>query len=150
MSIININSKSKLKACCFNRRKKCPNPTSNNEPPIAEELRQILSGNIFIADTGVIYTFINQLTTYPPSPCQSCEAYSSGFYHIATVNDLRQNTEWLKVDTHYLYPMNVWALSNGKPAMVKVSPGSKKPIKIIKKVPTACPAYIICVCKEYK
>ncbi|HKL98558.1 MAG TPA: hypothetical protein VJZ06_01465 [Mobilitalea sp.] len=144
----NSDKKCKLHVCGLGQRKRCPEPVSSKEPPIAEELRSIMSGNIFINDNREAFTFINQLTAYPMDPCMSCEAYTKGYFHLINYDELVTNTEWLKVNGQYLYPMLVWVNKNNKPILVMVSPGQNKPIKIIKKHSSDCLAYMICVTKQ--
>ncbi|MBH1942319.1 hypothetical protein I5677_15565 [Mobilitalea sibirica] len=147
MKVFQIHHKKEviMHSCCFKRCKKCPHPVSDDEPPIAGELRNIMSGNIYISDEGTAYTFLNQLTKYPPDPCLSCETYSNNMYHIVSLSDLKNHTDWLKINDKYLYPMLVWATDQEKPVLVRISPGTKKPLKIIKKASTECLAYTICI-----
>lgn len=137
----------KLRMNLFDRLKKCPDVVSAEEPPMAEELRSVMSGNLYINENGSGYIFINHLTTYPPDPRVTCEAFYGRYFHMVSLEDLKNNTDWLKVESQYLYPMLVWTETDGKPQLVKVSPGSKKPLRLIKKASKDCLAYIICTAK---
>jgi hypothetical protein len=142
------DDRNRLQACGLWNSKKCPDYVSPKEPPIAEELRAIMSGNVFINDNREGYTFINKLTTYPVDPCMTCEAYMGGYFHLVALEDLMKNTDWLMVNDQYLYPMLVWAMKNDKPVLAYVSPGQKKPVRVIKKFSSDCMAYMICAAKQ--
>ncbi len=130
--------------CCLKPKKKCPDVVSPTEPPFAEELRTIMSGNILLTDSGEAYTFINKLTKYPMDTCMNFEVILSEYFCPIPLEALKANTNWLKVKDRYLYPMLVWAIKNKKPVLVFVSPGKKNPVKVIKNFSSECMAYIIC------
>jgi hypothetical protein len=144
----------KCKACCMGhisrlllKKRICPNVTGTNEPPVAEELRSIMSGNILYNDDGTYYTFINYLTAYPMKHAGSSGQNAALYFSIPTIKQLRKNTDWLQVNGQYLYPMLVWALKRNKPVIAMVSPGQKKNVKVVRKSPSDCLAYIIGVAK---
>lgn len=140
--------KKPLYACILGYRNKCPSPVSSKEPPLAEELRSIMSGNVYLSDNGVGLTFINQLTSNPLDPCICCETLLGNYFCLVSLEHLKKNTDWLKVNDHYLYPMLVWAKSKNKPVLVALSPGHKKPVKVIRKHSSDCLAFIICMTKQ--
>ena len=49
-----------------------------------------------------------------------------------TVEQLTLLTNELKIDGQFLCPMLVWATKDGVPTLVKIQPGSNKPVKIVK------------------
>jgi hypothetical protein len=48
------DNNNKLQICGLWSSKKCPGYVSPKEPPIAEELRAIMSGNVFINDSRTV------------------------------------------------------------------------------------------------
>lgn len=139
--------KQKLQAYCLKNKKEFPPPFLPDEPDTAKELRAVLSGKIHYSDNGSLYVFFNQLTLYPPQPCQSCEAFYNGQYRTVTVEELYEDTDWLRVNGQYLYPMMVWAIKKDTPVLVQIRPGERKPIKIYKNPPKSYMAYTICASK---
>ena len=122
-----------------------PNPVIPNEPPIGEELRSMISGDIFFINNDIQFTFINHLIPYPSKTCHFCEVFFDGSFRLVTVNELIEYNDWLKANDQFLFPMLVWATKKGIPTLVKVSPGLPKPVKVVHTLSRKCLAYTICV-----
>lgn len=110
-----------------------------------EQLRVKLSREVFLSTNGSRYAFINQLTTFPPKPCEACENLFCSNFRPATVEELMAFNKWLKVEKKPLCPMLVWATKNGVPTLVKICPGKRNPVKIVRTPSLNCLAYSICV-----
>ncbi len=123
---------------------KCPPPVSNMEPSGAAELRSAMSGNVYVNDEGFLYVFYDQLTKYPPPQCNSCAFLYQGLFRTISVQELEQNHKWLKIGEQYLYPMLVWAMNDTQPLLVRLRPGHRKPVKIMKNHGSTCEAFMIC------
>lgn len=130
------------------RNKKCPDVVGTDEPPVAKELRSIMSGNILYKDDGTCFVFINHLTAYPMKHVDNTKQNAALHFSIPTVKQLKENTDWLQINGHYLYPMVVWALRRNKPVIALISPGQKKNVKVVRRSPSDCLAYIIGVAKQ--
>ena len=59
-----------------------------------------MSGNMYINDDKEQFIFCNQLSSFPSTPSKTFETLNEGTFTIATVKDIEQNHDWLKVDRH--------------------------------------------------
>ena len=132
---------------CFIKCKRCPSPIPFCCIKFArcERQRVKLSREVYVSTNGAKYIFINQLTTFPPKPCEACESLFCGDYRPVTVEELMAFNKWLKVDGKPLCSMLVWATRNGVPTLVRVRPGKRKPVKLVRTPSLNCLAYSICI-----
>ncbi|ROR27113.1 hypothetical protein EDD66_10727 [Mobilisporobacter senegalensis] len=103
-----------------------------------EQLRiQLSKISPIVLDDGSSFIFTNRLSSYEPD--------SEKKNTHPTVEQLYIISKRLLYFGRPLCPMLIWATKDGKPALVKVKPGHKKPVKIIKSPSLSCLAYGIYV-----
>jgi hypothetical protein len=91
MGVINMfeflswKEKEKCRWKCKDKCKKqcvcdvCPPPTQPNEPRECEQRRQQISGDVFVADNGFEFGFLNVLADYPTTIDNSNPTSCEGF-----------------------------------------------------------------------
>lgn len=135
----------KIKEFFCKRMKKCPPPVCCNEKPECELRRADLTSDSPIPlDNGWTLAFVNMLDGFPQD-VNICRNTFLDDSTIATVEQLNNPFVQQELVERDICPMVVWALNNGTPTLVKLSPGNSHPVKILPTPSLSCRAYRICI-----
>ncbi|MHB8129055.1 MAG: hypothetical protein ACYDEX_08670 [Mobilitalea sp.] len=135
----------KIKKFFCKRCKKCPQAVCGNEKPECELQRADLANDSpFTLNNGWTFGFFNKLETFPQDP-NLCRDSFGGTTTIATVEQLNNPFVQQNLLDRGICPMVVWALNNGVPTLVKLTPGSSHPVKTLPTPSLFCLAYRICI-----
>lgn len=136
----------KIKKFFCKRRKKCPPPVCRNEKPECEQRRQQIAqaSPVFALNAWTI-SFVNKLEGFPQDP-NICRNTFFDDSTIATVEQLENSfVQQVLLNMLDSCPVVVWATNNGVPTLVKLTPGSAHPVKILPTPSLSCLAYRICI-----
>lgn len=121
--------------------KKHYSPVSPYEKPICRQLRAYLAMNSpILIPEGYYFIFHNKLTYY--------DTILNISGRLATAEELTDISKYLYVNDCALCPMLVWSKIEEEPILVRLKPGSKEPVKIIRNPSTYRQAYAIYISHE--
>lgn len=123
----------------------CPLATGFIEPLYCEQRRIDLSNASPIELTnGFRIFFNNALSAFPQEPFCSNLTGDTDF-DTPTVEVLFNPNIQAELLNRGICPMVVWAVNNGFPTLVRLSPGSSCPVTILPTPSVSCLAYVMCV-----
>jgi hypothetical protein len=92
--------------------------------PICRQFRaQLAADSPILLPDGSHFVFLNRLTYFDTILCFEGK--------LANLKDLEAISRFLYSNKIHLCPITVWALNEGIPTLVRIRPGSHKPVRII-------------------